>query len=295
MDIIHKFLKNAEKKVHGCTGSGNSVIMKCVYEVSEMNNDKKARRRHQRICEVLQEQEHMQVSELCGLFHVSPATIRNDLTLLEKKQLLKRIPGGAVSTGRMPQNTIFSTRESLHMDLKEHMADYAVKHLIKEGMSVALDAGTTCYAIAKKLAESTRSCSVITYSLPVANALVHSEHVEVFLMAGRLDKQHESFHDDVALAAMKHMNSDLFFLSPNGVDPTAGITSSATDENIMKLLLHERAEATIVCADHSKFSKKAFKTICQLSQIQGILSDAALHEDIQRLYQQLGVQLYLAE
>lgn len=70
--------------MHGCTGSGNSVIMKCVYEVSEMNNDKKARRRHQRIYEVLQEQEHMQVSELCELFHVSPATIRNDLTLLEK-------------------------------------------------------------------------------------------------------------------------------------------------------------------------------------------------------------------
>ena len=61
-----------------------------------MNNDKKARRRHQRICEVLQEQEHMQVLELCELFHVSPATIRNDLTVLEKKQLLKRIPGGAV-------------------------------------------------------------------------------------------------------------------------------------------------------------------------------------------------------
>ena len=52
-----------------------------------MNNDKKARRRHQRICEVLQEQEHMQVLELCELFHVSPATIRNDLTVLEKKQL----------------------------------------------------------------------------------------------------------------------------------------------------------------------------------------------------------------
>lgn len=98
-----------------------------------MNNDKKARRRHQRICEVLQEQEHMQVLELCELFHVSPATIRNDLTVLEKKQLLKRIPGGAVSIGRMPQNTIFSARESLHMDLKDKMADYAVAHLIKEG------------------------------------------------------------------------------------------------------------------------------------------------------------------
>lgn len=49
-----------------------------------MNNDKKARRRHQRICEVLQEQEHMQVLELCELFHVSPATIRNDLTVLKK-------------------------------------------------------------------------------------------------------------------------------------------------------------------------------------------------------------------
>lgn len=260
-----------------------------------MNNDKKARRRHQRICEALQEREHMQVLELCELFHVSPATIRNDLTVLEKKQLLKRIPGGAVSVGRMPQNTIFAAREALHMNLKDAMADYAVKYLIKEGMSIALDAGTTCYAIARKLAETSRSCTVITYSLPVANALVHCEHAEVFLMAGRLDKQHESFHDDVAVEAMRHMNSDLFFLSPNGIDPEIGITSSATDENIMKLLMHEHAGATIVCADHSKFFKKAFKTICQLSDIQGILSDNELNEDVQNTYKNLGVRLYLAE
>lgn len=195
----------------------------------------------------------------------------------------------------MPQNTIFTARESQHMDLKIKMADYAVEHLIKEGMSIALDAGTTCYAIAKRLADASLRCTVITYSLPVANALVHCEQVEVFLMAGRLDKQHESFHDDVAVEAMKRMNSDLFFLSPNGIDAHAGITSSATDENIMKLLMHEHAEETIVCADHSKFFKKAFKTICPLSDIQGILSDSELRAEIQQKYSDMGVRLYLAK
>ena len=181
------------------------------------------------------------------------------------------------------------------MDLKDKMADYAVAHLIKEGMNVALDAGTTCCAIAKKLADASCRCTVITYSLPVANALVHCEHIEVFLMAGRLDKKHESFHDDVAVEAMKRMNSDVFFLSPNGIDPIAGITSSATDENIMKRMMHEHAEETIVCADHSKFFKKAFKTICQLSDIKGILSDSELSGEIQQRYSSMGVRLYLAE
>ena len=37
----------------------------------------------------------------------------------------------------------------------------------------------------------------------------------------------------------------------------------------MKRMMHEHAEETIVCADHSKFLKKAFKTICQLSDIKG--------------------------
>ena len=44
----------------------------------------------------------------------------------------------------------------------------------------------------------------------------------------------------------------------------------------MKRMMHEHAEETIVCADHSKFLKKAFKTICQLSDIKGILSDSEL-------------------
>ena len=79
-----------------------------------MNNDKKARRRHQRICEVLQEQEHMQVLELCELFHVSPATIRNDLTVLEKKQLLKRIPDGfAGSVHQLDEASATAVAEAL--------------------------------------------------------------------------------------------------------------------------------------------------------------------------------------
>lgn len=258
-----------------------------------MNNDKKARLRQQHICEVLQLQEHMHVSELCERFHVSPATIRNDLALLEKQRFLKRVPGGAVALGRMPQNTIFSARETLQMQDKEAMADYAVAHLIQEDMSIALDAGTTCHAIARKLAESQRRCSVITCSLPVVNALLHCDHVEVFLMAGRLDKEHESFHDDVAMEAMTHMNSDLFFLSCNGVDVSTGITSSATDENIMKVLMYRNATATIVCADHTKFYKKAYKTICSFSQIQGILSDANLDEDTIRMYEKMGVHVYV--
>ena len=63
----------------------------------------------------------------------------------------------------------------------------------------------------------------------------------------------------------------------------------------MKLLMHEHAEETIVCADHSKFFKKAFKTICPLSDIQGILSDSELRAEIQQKYSDMGVRLYLAK
>ena len=220
------------------------------------------------------------LSACCGLLFL----------LAEPAALLAVAALGLVSGGDVPGGL----GHSVGVKVDAHFGR-GVAHLIKEGMNVALDAGTTCCAIAKKLADASCRCTVITYSLPVANALVHCEHIEVFLMAGRLDKKHESFHDDVAVEAMKRMNSDVFFLSPNGIDPIAGITSSATDENIMKRMMHEHAEETIVCADHSKFFKKAFKTICQLSDIKGILSDSELSGEIQQRYSSMGVRLYLAE
>ncbi|MEG0410922.1 MAG: DeoR/GlpR family DNA-binding transcription regulator [Erysipelotrichaceae bacterium] len=245
-----------------------------------MNNNKKAQIRHNQIRDMLLKKDIIDVHEFCDTLHASQATIRNDLAYLENLNYLKRVLGGAVSTEGTPRNTTFHSRISIFKQEKEEIASYVVKNYIKKGMIIALDAGTTCLAIAQKLMEEDISCEVITYSFAVANMLSKTNHISIYLAGGKLDYKHYSFHDELTLACIEKLHCDLFFLSPNGIDINAQITSAATQENIIKTTLMKQANQTVVVCDHSKFNKTALKVLCKLNEVEAIVTDQNIDKDI---------------
>ncbi len=57
-----------------------------------------AEHRKQKISELLKQNDSVRVTELSELFDVSEVTVRNYLSDMEKKGLLTRVHGGAVSS-----------------------------------------------------------------------------------------------------------------------------------------------------------------------------------------------------
>lgn len=257
-----------------------------------MNNSNKAKIRQEKIREMLFIKDMISVHEFCEQLHASQATIRNDLTTLEKNNVLKRVLGGAISTEGTPHNTSYHLRSSLFKDEKVAIAQYAVKNFLKDDMIIALDAGTTCKCIAQALMEANLHCHVITNSFEAAAILVKSKHIDLYMAGGRMDREHGSFHDDNTLQTIQSIHSDLYFLSPNGVDAKAQITSSSIEENIIKRAFVKQAATTIVVADHSKIGKSAIKVICQLEDIQCVITDQhANKKNIEEL-RNMGIQIH---
>ena len=65
-------------------------------------------KRQKRIIELLQRDGHVRVIELSEALEVSEITIRRDLDYLDKKHLIERTFGGAISTARLPKEVSFS-------------------------------------------------------------------------------------------------------------------------------------------------------------------------------------------
>lgn len=241
-----------------------------------MNNSKKARIRQAQIRDLLLKKDVVTLQEFCQTFHASTATIRNDLTYLEKEGVLKRVIGGAVSCEGTPRNTGYHARINLFKEEKMQIAEYVANNLIKDNMTIALDAGTANQYIAQKLLEKDIFCKVISNSLNVMLILSKSSNIELYMAGGKLDKEHNSFHDEKALKDIKGMKSDLYFLSPNGLDLEAQISSSAKEEQHIKQELIHNADKVIVVADHSKFDKQADYHLLNLSDVYMVISDSAL-------------------
>ncbi len=238
-----------------------------------MEIGKKAQQRHERIRSILDEQDMVTVRELVIKLHVSEATIRNDLAYLEQQQLIKRILGGAISNEHTLQNTSFRLRKGLSVKEKNAIGEHIAATMIAPHSVVALDAGTTCLSVAQHLVQKQLPCTIITYSLAVALAVHSCSAIELYLAGGRLDQEHESFHDENTLPMLETLKSDLFILSCNGIDNTGAITSSASDENLIKGELLKNSAACIVACSHDKLGKRTIKQLLRVEDVTKIVID----------------------
>ena len=101
-----------------------------------------AEQRKQKISELLKENDSVKVTELSQLFNVSEVTVRSYLEDMEKKGLLTRIHGGAVSSYKpyysMNLNQRLETNQTEKVDIAEQIST-----LIRPNDTIMLNAGTT--------------------------------------------------------------------------------------------------------------------------------------------------------
>ena len=230
--------------------------------------------RQQRIKQLVLAQGSLRVAELAEQFGVSEMTIRRDFELLEEAGHLERTFGGAVASEQTAFETSYAVRLSKHKPEKNAIASYAGS-LIQEGDSIALDASTTCLALARELAK--RSLTIITNSLDCAIEL-RTSSAKVILTGGYLRQVSGSFAGPLALKALEEFRVDHCFISAKGVSLEDGLMDSDTDEVEVKRAMLASAAKKTALLDSSKFDKRALVRICAVTEVDLIISDHYLNK-----------------
>src|SRR5579859_3154372 len=104
-----------------------------------------AKGRSERILQELLRAGQVSVDALAMQLDVSVATVRRDLTELERQGLLRRTHGGAISLEPLlyepfRHDSSFQEQEQLHMEEKRRIALVAAD-LVNDGETIALTAG----------------------------------------------------------------------------------------------------------------------------------------------------------
>src|SRR3979411_2977337 len=138
--------------------------------------------RRQVIAEMIEENARASVAELSEMFSVSEGTIRKDLAIRETEGTVLRTHGGAVTGGRSRSELAFEVRERLHRTEKELIGAEAAR-LVEDGDSIALDASTTAFQIARHL-KGRRELTVVTNGIRVASELAGQPSITVLMPGG---------------------------------------------------------------------------------------------------------------
>ena len=250
-------------------------------------------KRHQDILDRLSKEKHLEVSDLCEILNVSAVTIRKDLKLLEQKGLLYRTHGGASLENPYINERTVLDKEKISVEEKNGIAQMAATRIV-ENDSIMIASGTTVQAFSKFI-KAKNKLTVITSSLHVVLHLIHDKNIEILQLGGYIRHSSASVIGNYAEYILKNVSCSKLFLGVDGIDLEYGLSTTNLEEAELNKKMLNAAQKVIVLADSSKFGKKSFARICDLSNVDEIITDKGISTLIKKKLEEKEIKVTIVD
>jgi DeoR/GlpR family transcriptional regulator of sugar metabolism len=242
--------------------------------------------------QALEERGEVTVAELSRQASVSEMTIRRDLEALERKGLLRRVHGGAISPVSRGYEPPFALRASRRADIKVAIGRRAAQ-LVGESEALIIDVGTTPLELARALADRT-GLTVLTPNLRAADVLAQNPALRVIVTGGIARAGELSLVGDLAERAFADLRCDTVFLGAGGIDPDAGVTEFNLDDARVKRQALASARRCVVLADATKLERVAVASVCPLERVDILVTDDSAPAALLDRFREHDVEVLIA-
>lgn len=244
--------------------------------------------RHSLILELLREFGKVDVADLSSRLKVSAVTIRKDLDLLEEKKLLYRTHGGAILADPYIATKKVSEKEKLRPEVKRRIGLKAVE-LLSPQDALIIASGTTVQAFARCI--ENMKLTVITSAMNVAMELLDKPDIEIIQLGGIIRHSSASAVSEYAIRMLDNFSCSKLFLGVDGIDPEYGLSTTHIQEACLNQAMIGAATKTIVLADSSKFGRRGFSKICNMSDIDRVITDSGISPKMLEAIEEQGVKV----
>lgn len=243
-----------------------------------------------RIIEYLKENKTANLKKIAELNDVSIDTVRRDFKELEKEGMLRRVRGGAIFHNVDITRQDVDIRTATHSDEKKEVASL-LSSFILDGQAVGLNSGTTCVEVARFLTENYKKLTVITNNLQAVDVLAKAKNFIVIIPGGELDSSENAIYGEICEESILKYNIDVAIFGAHAISLEKGVTDfRIKQQGVIKALL-KSSKKKIAAVDSSKFDKIAYVNVCDLKDIDMVLSDSKLSESLKEKYEKQGIKL----
>ena len=226
--------------------------------------------RFEQILEYLREKKTAPVNVLAKRRYVSEATMRRDLTELERRGLVKRLHGGVILLDGENQELPLYMRARQNTDAKRIISERASRH-IKEGQTIFLDASSTVQYLIKYF-ETFQNLTIITNGLKTAEELNSLSH-RIYCTGGLLLHNSSAYAGVFAADFVRNFNADIMFFSSRGVSEDGRITDASQEETYIRQVMLQQSKKHIFLCDHNKIGHVYCYNLCNISQVDDYITD----------------------
>ena len=229
-------------------------------------------------------------------FGVSIETIRRDINELERTGKIKKVYGGIQLASEdlfVPGLDSWGERMNARSEEKNAIANRAIE-LIPDHATIALDIGTTTYALSRLLGKR-KGLTVITSSIQIASELSQRTDHCVYIVGGQLLKGEQITTGSFARGFLDNFAAiDLYICGADGISLESGITEFNEGVADIKRYMISISQKSILLADSKKLGKKSLFKCCSLSDIDTVVTDAQIPLHFLEGIKEQGVDVLLA-
>lgn len=240
--------------------------------------------KYQRQLEILQyinEQKSVTIDNLLAKFDISRATLNRDLLELEKNNSIKKLHGGVMSNSEsLVSDFSIDQKELLHREEKIKIAKHAVS-LVHDNQTILLDTGSTIWYFATELAKQTelKGVTVVTHDLKVAWTLCENPNISLYVLGGTRQEDSYDLFDPYIFKILDSLNVDTYFMGVSAFDCERGLTHFLQDDVFIKEAMMRNSKKIVLCTDSSKYGVVKRWKLCNLNDIDTIITDDKLDNE----------------
>jgi DeoR family glycerol-3-phosphate regulon repressor len=248
--------------------------------------------RHKGILDLAAAEGRVAVEDLAGRFGVTPQTIRRDLNELCERGLLTRMHGGARPPNSVA-NVSYDERQFEYAEEKRRIG-LAAASMIPRNCSIILNIGTTTEQVARAIYEH-RDLVVITNNLNVVNILRRSPAKEIIIAGGVVRQSDGGVVGEATTDFIRNFRADIAVIGASAVADDGAILDFDYREVSVARTIIETAHQTLLVFDHSKFEKRAPVRICDVGDVDTVITDAVPPPRFARVCAEANTQILVAD
>jgi len=246
-----------------------------------------------KIYDKLQVEKSLKMQDILKGLNVSIATLRRDLSTMEKKGLIHKSYGHIRLVEKdMKFEPSYIYRLSKNKGLKRRIAKKAIE-LLKNRDSIFLDVGSTTLNVVDLLPQNIE-LNIITNWVPIAIRSSESKKHQCFLIGGEVRKEELSVGPIDIKRELSLYNINKAFICASGVSLEKGISDYSDSEIKTKQEVIRNAEERILVVDSTKFNKTGPLNVCRVEKFNKIIVDDNLDKEIISKFEKKGIEIILA-
>jgi DeoR/GlpR family transcriptional regulator of sugar metabolism len=212
--------------------------------------------------------------QLAALIGVSHMTVRRDVSELERQGRVVATQGGVKIVARLATEPPRTEKSVADVREKDAMARHAAT-LVRESMTIYLDAGTTLQAMRPYL-EPFKDLTVVTNDLVIASSYLDHPSIEIITLGGRVEKRNQSTVGRIPALTLRELSLDIAFLSTSSWDLRRGVTIPAESKVEPKKAAVRAATTSVLVAASSKYGSFGRYRILSLDELDLVITDSGL-------------------